>query len=196
MLAPSPASLRPTATLTGPWSAESSFLAPLSPNSQMSEVSEEEEEIEVAIKLHHKEPVWEMMTPAPLSKFNVAQRTTSVKNPTVREIQPADLRRKQSLQSSLDALARAGATEEADQMIETAANISIARQISVSRQQRQLLVRVKSNANATNRPKTAGDEKLVVNNKKSMTPTIVNMRSGREVKSVQAVFDQATIYQA
>jgi hypothetical protein len=104
--------------------------------------------------------------------------------------------RKQSFQSSLDALARAGAKEEAEELIRTAADVSIARQISISRRQKQLLVPIKSRiANAgpvdVSKEGSAGTERLLVNEKKPLTPRLVNVQAGRVVKSERAVFDRA-----
>lgn len=107
------------------------------------------------------------------------------------------LQRKQSLQSSLDALARAGAKEEAEELIRTAADVSIARQISMSRRQRQLLVPIKSRiaiASSTAREKEeaeAAAEGLLINEKKSMTPRLVNIEARQAIRSGMGVIEMA-----
>lgn len=102
------------------------------------------------------------------------------------------LPRKQSLQSSLDALAQAGADEEAEELINTAANISIARQISVSRRQKQMLVPIKARMSGRSTPVEDTVQAVVhVNERKPMTPVLVNVVSGRIERGERAVLVRA-----
>lgn len=190
MLAPTP-TLQPAATLTSPWSADESFLALDSPNSM---VSIEEVHDPAPLKPRLTEPKWEMISPhtVPEDPMKIKPLRLAPKPDT--KVQ--QLPRKQSLQSSLDALARAGAKEEAEELIRTAADVSIARQISMSRRQRQLLVPIKSRtANAgpvaASKEESAGAERLLVNEKMPMMPRLVNVQAGRVVRSEKAVFDRA-----
>lgn len=190
MLAPTP-NLQPAATLTSPWSADDSFLALDSPNSM---ISVEELHDSAPLKPHLTEPKWEMV-----SQRTVVEDPMRVKPLRLApklDIKLEQLPRKQSLQSSLDALARAGAKEEAEELIRTAADVSIARQISISRRQRQLLVPIKSRiANsgpvAVSKEESSGAERLLVNEKKPMMPRLVNVQAGNVARSERAVFDRA-----
>jgi hypothetical protein len=137
MLAPTPP-LQPAATLSSPWSADETFLAPESPNSI---VSVEEVHDSAPLKPRLTEPKWEMISPRTVPDDNM--KVKPLKLPPKPDTTLHQLPRKQSLQSSLDALARAGAKEEAEELIRTAADVSIARQISMSRRQKQLLVPIK-----------------------------------------------------
>jgi hypothetical protein len=190
MLAPIP-TLGPGATLTSPWSADESYLAP---NSSRSECSVEEVHDPAPLKPRLREPKWEMVSPktVPDDKMKVKPLKLAVKADSKLQQLP----RKQSLQSSLDTLARAGAKEEAEELIRTAADVSIARQISLSRRQRQILVPIKSKmANAG--PVTVTEEEagttggLLVNEMKSLTPRVVNIEARRAVRSGRAVFEMA-----
>lgn len=190
MLAPTP-TLPPAATLTSPWSADESFLALDSPNST---TSVEEVYDSAPLKPRLTEPKWEMISPhtVPEDLMKVKPLRLAPKPDTKLHQIP----RKQSLQSSLDALARAGAKEEAEELIRTAADVSIARQISISRRQRQQLVPIKSRIAsadpvAVSKEGTGGAERLLVNEKKPMTPKLVNVQAGRVVKSERAVFERA-----
>jgi len=190
MLAPTPTFL-PTATLTAPWSADESFLALDSPNSM---ISVEEVHDSAPLKPRLTEPKWEMMSPRTVP--DDPMKVKPLRLPPKPDTKPYELPRKQSLQSSLDALARAGAKEEAEELIRTAADVSIARQISISRRQKQLLVPIKSRiANAgpvaVSEEGSGSAERLLVNEKKPMTPTLVNIQAGRVVRSERAVFDRA-----
>ena len=188
MLAPTPP-LQPAATLSSPW-ANPTFLAPDSPVSISS--------TDIPLKPELIEPAWEMVTPPaltpqllktkrhaapPQAQYNALYRKQS--------LEPLEgpvhiLPRKQSLQSSLDALAQAG-DEEAEELINTAASVSIARQISLSRRQKQMLVPIK--ARGIN---TATDaQTVIVNERKQMTPMLVNVSGGRMRKSERAVIVHA-----
>jgi hypothetical protein len=190
MLAPTP-TLQPSGTLTSPWSADESFLALDSPNSM---TSIEEVHDPAPLKPRLTEPKWEMISPKSVPEDPMKVKPLRLAPKPDSKVQ--QLPRKQSLQSSLDALARAGAKEEAEELIRTAADVSIARQISVSRRQKQLLVPIKSRiANAgplaASKEESAGVEGLLVNEKKPLVPRLVNVQAGRVVRSERAVFDRA-----
>jgi hypothetical protein len=82
-----------------------------------------------------------------------------------------------------------------EELINIAANASIARQISVSRSQQQLLIPIKpriANAAATaNANAVMNGERLLVSERKPMMPTLVNVAAGKVVKSERAVFERA-----
>jgi hypothetical protein len=190
MLAPTPP-LQPAATLTSPWSADESFLALDSPNSI---ISVEEVHDSAPLKPRLTEPKWEMISPRTVPEDPMKVKPLRLAPKPDKQVH--QLPRKQSLQSSLDALARAGAKEEAEELIKTAADVSIARQISMSRRQRHLLVPIKSSIAITgpvavSKEGSGAAERLLVNEKKSMTPRLVNVQAGRVVRSERAVFERA-----
>lgn len=190
MLAPTP-TLQPAATLTSPWSADESFLALDSPSSL---ISVEEVHDSAPLKPRLTEPKWEMISSRTVP--DDPMKVKPLKLAPKPDKQLHQLPRKPSLQSSLDELARAGEKEEAEELIRTAVDVSIARQVSMSRRQRQLLVPVKSkiaNANpvAINKEGSARAERLLVNEKVPMMPRLVNVQAGRVVRSERAVFEQA-----
>lgn len=190
MLALTP-TIPPAATLTSPWSADESFLALDSPNSM---ISVEEVHDSVPLKPRLTEPIWEMISPRTIPEDPMKVKPLRLAPKPDTKVQ--QLPRKQPLQSSVDMLAHAGEKEEAEDLIRTAADVSIARQISMSRRQRQLLVPIKSRiANAG--PIAIGKEEFVsadrflLNEKRSMMPRLVNVQAGRVVRSERAVFDRA-----
>lgn len=190
MLAPTP-TLPPAATLTSPWSADESFLALDSPNSI---ISVEEVHDSAPLKPRLTEPKWEMISPHTVPEDPMKVKPLRLAPKPDKQLH--QLARKQSLQSSLDALARARAEEEPEELIRTAAGVSIARQISISSRQKQLLIPIKSRiVNAGPVPVSeegpGGAERLLVNEKKPVMPRLVNVQAGRVVRSERAVFDRA-----
>lgn len=189
MLAPTP-TFQPTTTLVSPWSADETFVALDSPTST---ISVDEVHDNIPLKPRLMEPTWEMVSPHPMP--NSPMKVQPLKLAAKLDTQLHKLPRKPSLQSSLDALAHAREKEEAEELIRTSVGVSIARQVSMSGRQKQFLVPVKSKiANSSpvavivEGPNTM--EGLLVNEKKSMTPRLVNIEARRAVKSERAVFDR------
>jgi hypothetical protein len=175
------------ARLSSPWSSD----VPVPPDSPSS-ISSAEIQSSTTLKPapQFTEPAWEMATPLktgkrhaapPQVQFNAIQRNQSVMASHPIHTLP----RKQSLQSSLDALAQAGA-DEAEELINTAASISIARQISVSRRQKQMLVPIRARSGRST-PVEDHSNVVHVNERKPMTPMLVNVVSGRIERGERAV---------
>lgn len=190
------ASNDPITRSSNPWSSD----LPVPPDSPSS-ISSAEVQSSTPLKPAPKftEPAWEMVKPLkadkpkrhaapPQVQFNAIQRNQSVmiSHPV------HTLPRKQSLQSSLDALAQTEQEEEAEELINTAANISIARQISVSRRQKQMLVPIKAKMSGRSTPIENTTQTVVhVNERKPMTPMLVNIVSGRIERGERAVLVRA-----
>lgn len=161
---PPPTPPKPAAALSSPWSADIPIIMPESPTS----ISSDESPHASILKpppLYLPMPTRSPPTPPkdePLAIF-VPQashqptppipghlRYQSASSPSATKLS-FTLPRKKSLQSSLDALAQipqsptspTGADEH-DDLVNMAANISIARQIAVSRRQQQMLVPIKA----------------------------------------------------
>jgi hypothetical protein len=190
----------PLATLYPSWPSEASNLAPESPSSEIGV----EKTYDPTPLPSLADPVWEMfgqaITPPELtvsasspskSEFQTSQKpTANVSSPV--GIQSIFHSPQKSLISPHSDVQTQNSSEE---IFDLATKASIARQISLSRIQHQLLIPRKTKVeNATAREDANIDvdgEKLLISERKPTTATLVNVMAAKIIKSERAVFERA-----